>query len=106
MAKRIARSTVVEFAAANPTLRLVDIAAHFGISADLVGKILRNAGVVRRRIGPTPKRRACQTDTVYKWETILCKLGLGMDRGLHIGKGKILYGEEYSDKKEGVTYDE
>ena len=86
---------VVALMTANPTYTSEQIAKLFGAAPGYIRRIRRSAGIVAENHGGIPpKRRHGQTEEEHKWETILCRAGLGMDRGLRLGGKRVFYGHD------------
>lgn len=90
--REIDHKAVVAYAAANPTMFQVDIAAHFGISQGQVSRILRAAGIQGYQRGKALKQKPGQTSEEFAWEKILQNCGLGIERGMRIHGKRIIYG--------------
>jgi hypothetical protein len=102
-ARKFSHEAVVAYAIAHPTMFQAQIAAHFKTTQGRVSLILTSAGLHRRLIGKSPKLKPNQTEVEYEWEKALHDAGLGMDRGLRLGRKRILYG--YDAKKESPDDD-
>lgn len=88
---------VLVFIRSNPTLTQGEIAKHFSVAQSHVCRIMHAAGMTTENHGGIPpKRRRGQTEEEHYWETLLCRAGLGMDRGLRVAGKRIFYG--HSDK--------
>jgi biotin operon repressor len=86
---------IVAYAAKNPELSQSAIAKHCGITQSMVSRILRVSGVEvdpHQRRGRSLVRKSGQTDLEHKWEAILHREGLGMDRGLRLHGQRIFFG--------------
>jgi hypothetical protein len=98
--RKVNHKAVVKYAQKHPEAVQVAIGKHFGITQGSVGRILRAAGQTNphrgicRRSKPNPGESKLE----FEWEQRLCGLGLGMDRGLRLNRGRILYG--YDPAKE------
>ena len=86
---------VLAFITANPMDTSEQIAKIFGVAPRHIRRIRQSAGIVAENHGGIPpKRRRGQTEEEHKWEMILCRAGLGMDRGLWLGGKRVFYGHD------------
>lgn len=92
---------VIRYAQSNPAATQAEIAGQFGVTAWTVGEILRSANIKGIHRGAPVKRQPGMSDEEYAWEQTLHAHGLGMGRGLKIGRSPIYYG--YDPKKEDIT---
>jgi hypothetical protein len=98
--RKVNHKAVVKYAQKHPEAVQVAIGKHFGITQGSVGRILRAAGETNTHRGvchrSTPKNG--QSKQEFAWEKKLCQLGLGMDRGMRLGRQRIFYG--YDPRKQ------
>jgi hypothetical protein len=92
MARKLCHEQIADYAREHVEATQKQIAEHFGISQGRVSVILREAGLPRQNGGRLPKKRAGISDEQHKWDVILSRAGLGMDRGLRVNGKRIQYG--------------
>lgn len=88
-------AAIVAYAAEHPELKQSEVAKQFGVTQSQVSLILRVSGIRadrHQRRGRTTPRKREQTELEHKWELILHRAGLGMNRGLSLHKQRIYYG--------------